>query len=325
MQTEIFNQKLKTVMKILYSLLLIITLSLTQFLPTAHSQIDGAELFGYWDLEFDINGETQPGWLHAKRSGTRTIVGEIVGTSGSTRPISQISYNPNSEMFSFSIPPQWESVDSNLTFTFSLQENKIQGVMEMGNENYTFTGVSAPKLVRDTPPIWQTPVNLLDDNMSKWIIPKNNQFVMENGILVNKAMGGNLITTELFDDFKLHVEFRYPERSNSGIYLRGRYEVQIEDNTSQIVSKVGIGGIYGFIEPSVFAAKSAGEWQTYDITLVGRMITVVLNGVEVISNRSIPGITGGALDSREGEPGPIMIQGDHGPVEFRNITITPAM
>ena len=83
--------------------------------------------------------------------------------------------------------------------------------------------------------------------------------------------------------------------------------------------------MYGFIAPTVNAAKAPGEWQTYEITLVGRHVTVVLNGVEVISNRPIPGITGGSLDSNEGEPGPIMIQGDHGPIDFRKFVVTPAV
>ena len=82
--------------------------------------------------------------------------------------------------------------------------------------------------------------------------------------------------------------------------------------------------MYGFLDPSVNAAKKAGVWQSYDITLVGRMVTVKLNGTTVICNRAIPGITGGALDSQEGEPGPIMLQGDHGRVQYRNLTITPA-
>jgi hypothetical protein len=148
---------------------------------------------------------------------------------------------------------------------------------------------------------------------------------MIDGVLVNVASGGNLVTKEKFDDFKLSIEFRYPEGSNSGIYLRGRYEVQIEDSPANKTSPVSIGGIYGFIEPAVYVAKKAGEWQTYEITLVGRHVTVVHNGIEVISNRPIPGITGGSLNSKEGEPGPIMIQGDHGPVEFRKFVITPAV
>src|SRR5699024_2102386 len=121
-----------------------------------------------------------------------------------------------------------------------------------------------------------------------------------------------------------HVEFRYPEGSNSGIYLRGRHEIQIVDSYGQEPDSHLLGGVYGFISPNVNASKRAGEWQKYDITLRRRMITVVLNGTEVICNRRIPGITGGVLDSNEGEPGPIMLQGDHGSVQFRNIRITPA-
>ena len=84
-----------------------------------------------------------------------------------------------------------------------------------------------------------------------------------------------------------------------------------------------MGGIYGFIAPTADAAAPAAEWQAYDIRLVGRVVTVRLNGVEIISSQEIPGITGGALDSNEGSPGPLMLQGDHGPIEFRNIVITP--
>jgi hypothetical protein len=100
--------------------------------------------------------------------------------------------------------------------------------------------------------------------------------------------------------------------------------VQISDNVGDPALKDFFGAIYGFIEPSHQMAKAPGEWQTYDITLIGRQVTVVANGRTVISNQIIPGITGGALDSHEGEPGPIMLQGDHGVVEFRKIVITPA-
>ena len=93
-----------------------------------------------------------------------------------------------------------------------------------------FTGVRAPSLERKEPPVWGNPINLLTDNMDRWIIPENNKFEMRDGIMVNVEKGGNLITNQKFDDFKLSIEFRYPEGSNSGIYLRGRYELQIEDS-----------------------------------------------------------------------------------------------
>ena len=129
------------------------------------------------------------------------------------------------------------------------------------------------------------------------------------------------MTEEKFMDFKLHVEFRYPEGSNSGVYLRGRYEVQVEDGYGKQPDSHYLGGVYGFLTPNENAAKKAGEWQSYDITLVGRRVTVVANGKTIIHNQIIPGITGGALISREAEPGPLYLQGDHGPVEYRNITI----
>jgi hypothetical protein len=122
----------------------------------------------------------------------------------------------------------------------------------------------------------------------------------------------------------LHIEFRYPKESNSGVYLRGRYEVQVEDNKGKEPSSTYFGGVYGFLTPNEMAAKSAGEWQSYDITLIGRKVTVVANGKKIICDQNIPGITGGALDSNEGAAGPIMLQGDHGPIEYRNIIITPA-
>jgi hypothetical protein len=122
----------------------------------------------------------------------------------------------------------------------------------------------------------------------------------------------------------LHADFRYPNQSNSGIYLRGRYEVQIEDNFGKPPDSHYIGGVYGFLTPRINAAKKAGEWQTVEITLAGRIVTITVNGEPVIERQAIPGITGGALDSEEAQPGPIMIQGDHGPVEFRELSLTPA-
>jgi hypothetical protein len=151
-----------------------------------------------------------------------------------------------------------------------------------------------------------------------------NQWKAVNGVLTNAKSGGNLVTDQTYGDFKLHVEFRYPKGGNSGVYLRGRYEAQIEDSHGREPATGGIGAIYGFLIPNENAARPAGEWQTYDITLVGRMVTIVLNGREVVCRTNIPGPTGGALDSDEGKPGPIMLQGDHGPVEYRNLTITRA-
>ena len=139
-----------------------------------------------------------------------------------------------------------------------------------------------------------------------------------------QRIGANLVTVQKFDDFKLHLEVRVPKESNSGVYLRGRYELQVDDAAGLEPSSHHLGGLYGFIAPSESVAKPAGEWQSMDVTLVGRMLTYDLNGTNVICNREIPGITGGAIDSVEADPGPILLQGDHGAVDYRNIVITPA-
>ena len=301
---------------------------------------NGSEVVGRWNLTIVIEGDNLkdlglfrhglmdtagfPGWLEVESSGLSTLVGRYVGYEGSARPISEIHYSSETGKYNFTIPPQWMKIED-LDFEFSLENDKLSGTMMLDGHKLAWTGVRAPSLTREQPPIWGDPKNLLDKDLSRWIIPEKNKFRMVEGVLVNPEAGGNLITTEKFNDFKLSVEFRYPEGANSGIYLRGRYEVQILDSPVNLLNTTSNGSVYGFIEPSVYAAKKAGEWQTFEITLVGRNVTIVHNGVEVISNRIIPGITGGSLDSKEGTPGPIIIQGDHGPVEFRKFIITPAV
>jgi len=142
--------------------------------------------------------------------------------------------------------------------------------------------------------------------------------------LVDGGPGANLRTTKKFEDFKLHIEYNCPDKGNSGVYLRGRYEVQVEYEPADANDKFhGMGSLYGFIAPSQELPKRPGEWESYDITLVGRHVTVVRDGVSTIDNQEIPGITGGAIDSKEGDPGPIYLQGDHtGNMRYRNIRIS---
>lgn len=282
---------------------------------------------GRWDITVNTPEGTYPSWLEIKKSGVSTLAGRYVGRVGSARPVSEVKYSGSDNTFSFSVPPQWVENGDDEQFEFRLENNQLSGwTSDSEGNKYEWTAVRAPELQRDEEPEWSEPIHLLDDTgLSGWeVIDGESQWQVEDGILINSKAGGNLITGRKFEDFKLHVEFRYPEGSNSGIYLRGRYEVQVQDDYGQKPESHFIGGVYGFIDPSENAAKKAGEWQTYEITLKGRMINVTLNGINVICNREIPGITGGALDSNEGEPGPLMIQGDHGPVEYRNIIITPA-
>jgi hypothetical protein len=281
-------------------------------------------ILGRWDLTFQRpNSATSSGWLEVRHSGTKTLVGSFVGLSGSARPISEVQFTGN-EM-RFTIPPQWERADGNVAVTARLENERLTGTMAIGSAApLPFTGVRAPSLRRAAPPQWDKAEAIFNGrDLTGWRAIGTNEWEAANGILRNRKSGGNLVTDATFTDFKLHVEFRYPADGNSGIYLRGRYEVQVADTGDELA--VGsLGAIYGFLEPSDPAAKKHDEWQTFDVTLVGRMVTVVLNGTTIIANREIPGPTGAALDSNEGAPGPLLLQGDHTAIEYRNITIARA-
>jgi hypothetical protein len=277
---------------------------------------------GKWDITINLDGKMVPSWLEIRSSGFHTLIGEFVGIVGSARPISTINFKDNK--INFTVPPQWERGDKDLLFDGNFYGDSLSGtIVYPDGKSYSWTAARAPELLRKSKPVWNAPVKLFNGkDLKGWHALGENQWLAENGVLRSPKSGANLVTDRKFNDFKLHIEFRYPKESNSGIYLRGRYELQIEDNAGMEPSKDHLGAIYGFIVPSAMAAKPAGEWQTYDVTLIGRLVTVVANGKTIICNQPIPGITGGALDSREGEPGPILIQGDHGPVEFRNIIIS---
>jgi hypothetical protein len=286
-----------------------------------HRFADPPPLIGRWDLIINRDGKQLPSWLEVSHSGLSTLVGRFVGAGGSARPISLINYKDGK--FNFSIPPQWEPGPGEVVFEGTLQDDKLSGTIKgTDGKTYNWTGVRAPLLKRDKEISWGESTMLFNGkDLTGWHAQGANQWVVESGVLKSPKSGSNILTDQTFNDFKLHVEFRYPKGSNSGVYLRGRYEVQIEDNKGMEPQPDFISAIYGFLPPSEIAANGAGEWEAYDITLIGRMVTVVMNGKTVISNQQIPGITGGAIDSKEGDPGPIMFQGDHGPIEFRNISI----
>jgi hypothetical protein len=290
------------------------------------SEPAASTLEGRWDITVDVDGKPLPSWLEVRHSGYSTLVGQFTGFSGSARPISEVVFKEGK--LSFSIPKQWEKGDKYLVVEGTLSGETLSGTLTTPEgKTHRWKGVRAPLLRSKTKPVWGTPIKLTGGNEIKGWHPMGsttNQWIAENGILRSPKSGANLVTDQKFGDFKLHAEFRIPKGSNSGVYLRGRYEIQVTDAKGMEPSLDQMGAVYGFIVPSEMVAKEAGEWNTLDITLIGRMLTLVANGKTVISNQEIPGITGGALDSNEGEPGPLYIQGDHGPVEYQNIVITPA-
>lgn len=304
-----------------YSLLILSTLLVLNTNPCFAQEASSLE--GRWDITLTMNGKEHPSWLEVQHSGIRTLVGRFVFLNGSARPISKVNFKDGK--FTFTIPPQWEQENRDLEFEGTVTPNGLTGTMVfVDGKKYNWTAVKAPMLKREGEPVFGEPITLFNGvDMTGWKAMGDNQWKVEGGILKSEKSGSNLVSDLKFTDFKLHIEFRYNKGSNSGVYLRGRYEVQIDDAKGMNPDAVHLGAIYGFLIPNEMVAKDPGVWQSYDITLIGRMVTVVANNKMVICNQVIPGITGGAIDSKEGEPGPLMMQGDHGPIEYRNIIITP--
>lgn len=308
--------------RILFSFVLIAGSFAMQNSLTAQS--DDKDIIGRWNLTVTIDGKELPSWMEVKLSGYSTLVGYFVEDHGSARPVSRVNYNNGN--VSFSIPPQWDQGKKDTKLEGTLANGKLSGTITTSSgKKHPFVGEKAPSLVRTSPPTWGAPIAIFNGkNLDGWKADKaENQWVVSNGILTSDKAGANLISEQKFDDFKLYAEFRYPEGSNSGIYLRGRYELQIEDNKGTEPSNIYYGGIYGFLTPNEMVAEGPNVWQKYEVTLIGRRVTIVGNGKTIICDQIIPGITGGALDSREAEAGPLMLQGDHGPIEFRKIVIIP--
>ncbi len=284
-----------------------------------------APLIGRWDVTVEGPDAAYPSWFEVHQSGYRTLVGAYVGQFGSARPIADVRFD--GEHLRFAVPPQWERRTNDVVYEGTLSGDIIRGETNGEQGSVRWTARRAPTLDRSGAPQLGTPIQLFDGtSLTGWktqFANADNGWEVRDGLLTNVRPGNNLITEQTFDDFELSLAFRYPQGSNSGIYLRGRYEVQVEDSFGQKANSHRIGGVYGFLTPSLNAAKPHDEWQEMTFRLVGRIVTIHLNGERIIDRQEIPGITGGALDSNEGAPGPIMLQGDHGPVEYRDLVLTP--
>jgi hypothetical protein len=285
--------------------------------PSSEDRDMFPQMLGRWDVTARSE-ETHPLWF------------ELVEKDGATQGRFQRRFGHAIAIDSVEISGEEMTLQiEGDTYTGSLRDGQWEGagVMEDGAQ-LQWTAVRAPELEPPESPEWGDPIDLFNGkDMSGWVArhpSQPNMWKAEDGVLANKDTGTDLVTDAEFEDFKLHIEVNYPEGSNSGIYLRGRYEVQVQDDYGKEPHSRHLGGVYGHITPTENTARPAGEWQAFDITLLGRWVTVELNGKVIIDHQEVPGITGGALDSNEGEAGPFMLQGDHGPVSYRNIVLTPA-
>jgi 3-keto-disaccharide hydrolase len=294
--------------------------------PTADAN-NTARFLGRWDLTLKAPEREYPSWIDIREEDGQ-LRAQFVSRWGNARPLPQVSVS--GDHIRFVSPKEEEERKDDMVFAGTLANGQLSGTTTgQDGTAWTWTGRRAPLLKRTGTPKWGQSIALFNGkDLTGWRPDRPDPtkvWKVEDGALITPGNGPELINDSKFEDFKLHVEFNCGENSNSGVYLRGRYEVQIETDSIQEPPSHHMGGLYGFLAPSPELPRKPGEWQTYDITLVGRTITVVQNGQTIIDHKEIPGITGGALDSHEELPGPIYLQGgEKGRVAYRSIVITPA-
>jgi hypothetical protein len=294
---------------------------------SADTNVSVQSFLGRWDLTLMTPLREYPSWLEITQEDGQ-LRARMVSRWGHARPLPKIEIS--NERIMFVSPKEEEERKDDMIFQGKLSGKTLAGTTTGPDGTpWQWTGERASSLKRTSEPKWGKPTQLFNGkDLSGWRMSDPSAtpiWKVENGTLVSPGHGPELISNDKFEDFKLHIEFNCAPGANSGVYLRGRYELQIENDPEPEGPTMRTGGVYGFLAPSPEQPRRPGEWQTYDITLVGRMVTVVQNGQTIIDNQEIPGITGGALDSHEGLPGPIYLQGSEvGHVAFRNIMITPA-
>jgi Domain of Unknown Function (DUF1080) len=303
-----------------------ITFVLVASLAQAQGDASAKPFLGRWDLTLKSADHEYPSWLELSEDGGK-LTGRMVGRWGNARPLPKVEISGGSVMFVS--PKDEEGSKADLVFHGVLAEGKLSGTVNAPDGGtWQWIGERASTLYRMRPPRWGPPVPLFNGkDLTGWKMDKPGppEWTVKDGTLIKPPNGPELISDRPVNDFKLHLEFNCGKDSNSGVYLRGRYEVQIETESQAEPPSHHTGGVYGFLGPTPEQPRRADVWQTYDITLIGRKVTVVLNGKTVIDNKEIPGITGGALNSQEDRAAPIYLQGsEKGQVAFRNIVLTPA-
>lgn len=281
--------------------------------------------FGRWDLTVQSANEAIGGWLELSRSAAGPQL-RIVPRVGGVKLVPAFEMRDGRLVFS---NEEWWGHWEHIRYELTIAEGKLSGTARrQSGEAMRVSGVPAPALARN-PGAWVHPVALLGGpDLSGWKVvsaTKPGNWSLNEGTLFNSRSGPNLRTAGEFQDFRLDLEFNCPRGSNSGIFLRGRYEIQIEEEPDNVEPAGRTGAVYQFLAPKIAVPRRPGEWRKMSITLVGRTVSIVLDGITIIDRQEIPGPTSGGFNSREAEPGPIILQGDHGSISFRNLVLTRAI
>lgn len=319
---------------------------------TLYAQTEASPFIGMWALDLDYDSNTA-GWIEVRQE-NGYLDAQILWRWGSVMDVDYVFLREDHLTITriYDVERSNEAGETvktqRITNWYDLElkdKDMIQGKaffpstdgrsMEMVN----FTGkrippeAMAPELSKVK---YGKPLTLIGKkDLKGWNLLEEgatNGWSVKKGVLENKPVQkegeehipyGNLRTIDEYEDFNLKLEVNVPKGSNSGIYLRGIYEIQVMDSYGKALDAHNMGALYSRIKPSEAAEKPAGEWQSMDITLCKRHVTVVLNGKTIIDNQPVKGVTGGAMSADEFVPGPIYLQGDHGAVSYRNIVLTP--
>lgn len=293
---------------------------------------DDAFFLGRWDMTVTTTrGEQRASWLEVTRDGDK-LKARMVGTGGGVAPVPEVSIE-NGELV-FKTYSGSGALRIATVYRARQDGAGLKGMLTLGvTEPRPWSAVRGPD--------WKTPKNAAASkkaghpvelfngkDLSGWL-PQNTSeplgWIVKDGALDNQGKANNIYSTQKFTDFKVEAEYAVGPDGNSGVYLRGRYEVQVLDDFGKPPEAHSHGSLYSFITPRVNASKPAGEWQKMEATIVGNRVTVILNGQKLYEDQEIPGCTGGALDSHESEPGPILLQGDHAGIKYRKVTVTPLL
>jgi len=288
---------------------------------------EAGDFNGRWNITVEKEPRGRAWWLEVEAAGTRSMRGKFVGAPGG-----QLDVIPQLRLEGDELVWVFERDGRKLTYRAkTTTAGTIEGAFQREGEAAAlkFTGRRAPVLRDKDDGSWVPgkPVELFNGrDMTGWsprFPGRPMEWFVENGVMKNKNKASDIATAAKFGNFKLHIEFRVAQKSNSGVGLRARYEVQIYGDHGEPPSMHGNGALYSRVVPKVNATLAPDQWQTFDITLVGRELTVVLNGKTLHDHIEVEGLTAMATDADESSPGPLALQGDHGPVEFRKITVTP--
>jgi hypothetical protein len=306
---------------------LLALLAVTALAPAAETDFNGR-----WDIQVNAKPAdiqfttTKAWWLGIAGAGTPQMKIQFVGSpDGSLDDITEAHVQGNLLHFT------WVSRkgDDRQEYVVKYENGALQGEMKGSTGNVTFTGHRAPEINQHDDGTWVEgkPITLFNGrNLDGWTgvdSAKAAGWSVEDGVLKGTGEADDLITVAKYWNFILRAEYKLGAKSNSGIGLRGRYEVQIASDYGRPPNMHGTGALYTRVMPSVNAGKPPDEWQTFEIRLVGREVTTTLNGQKLYERGVIDGLTGIAFDPFEGRPGPIELQGDHGSVEFRNLVLIP--